>query len=118
MDFVTLSGVILAVAVAVERAAEVIKPLYLQVKNSFTKIKYNECSKIEKEIMSILLGPVICIAAQVGVDLPGINEARIVQQVLAGLAASLGSNFLHTMLSIVLAIKNSAETVKNSSVLK
>lgn len=115
MDLAAISGVILAAAVAVERAAEVIKPFYLKIKNRFTKVKYTECSKLEKEIMSILLGPAICIAAQVGVDLPSIGESAVLGQVLAGLAASLGSNFLHTVLSIALAIKNGAEIVKNPS---
>jgi hypothetical protein len=43
--------------------------------------------------------------------LPGLNESTIVQQLLAGLIASLGSNVLHALMSIVLAIKDSAEGI-------
>jgi hypothetical protein len=114
MDFVTMLGVLLGVSVAVERAAEIIKPLYLKIINNYLKTPRTECTKIEKEIMSILLGPVICIVAQVGIDLPGISEANIIQQILAGLVASLGSNVLHALMSIILAIKNSAETVNTT----
>jgi hypothetical protein len=45
-----------------------------------------------------------------------VNEAALIQFILAGLVASLGSNVLHAILSIILAIKNNAENIKNGTV--
>ena len=112
MDIITVLTIILAVAIAVERVAGGIKPLYLQVKNTFAKRKYLECSKVEKEVLTILLGPVMCIIAQIGIDIPQVNEAAVIQYILAGLVASLGSNTLHALLNIVLAVKNNAEGIE------
>jgi hypothetical protein len=112
MDLITTLGIVAATAVAVERGVTVIKPLYLKVKNTFAKTPATECTKTEKEIITVILGPVICIVAQIGIDIPGVTENAYVQYVLAGLLASLGSNVLHALLSIILAIKNSAEEIK------
>jgi hypothetical protein len=111
MDFITALSIILGAAVASERATELIKPLYLKIKNQYSKTQYAECTKTEKEVMTILVAPLICIVARIGIDLPGLNESTIVQQLLAGLIASLGSNVLHALMSIVLAIKDSAEGI-------
>lgn len=107
---VALLSVLLGISVAVERAIEIVKPLYLQIKVALFRKEYTECSKVEKEVMSILIGPVVCIIAQVGIDLPGVNESAVLQQVLAGLITSLGSNVLHAVLNIIIAIKDAAET--------
>lgn len=115
MEFTTLLSLILAVSVAVERAVELIKPLYLKITNNYTKVQRIDCTKTEKTVMTILLGPIICIIAQVGIDLPGVNESNIMQQVLAGLIASMGSNVLHALMSIILAIKSSAESVNSGN---
>jgi hypothetical protein len=116
MDFTTLLGIIVAAAIALERLVEVIKPFYLQIKNYFLGKKYEACSETEKKVMTILLGPVMCIVAQIGIDIPSVNEAALIQYILAGLVASLGSNVLHAMLSIILAIKNNAENIKNETI--
>lgn len=112
MYFVDLLPVLLAAAVALERLIEIIKPLCLKIKNVFTKVEYQECGKTEKIIMSILLGPVLCILAQIGIDVPKVNEAAVIQYILAGLIISLGSNFLHVLLSIIVAVKDAAEGLK------
>ncbi len=116
MDFTSLLGIIVAAAIALERLVEVIKPFYLQIKKYVTGKEYLECSETEKKIMTILLGPVMCIVAQIGIDVPKVNEAALIQYILAGLVASLGSNVLHAILSIILAIKNNAENIKNGTV--
>jgi hypothetical protein len=104
--------ILLAVAGAIERLVEVIKPVYLQVKNAITKAGFQECTKSEKIVMSILLGPALCIITQIGIDIPRVNESAIIQYILAGLLASMGSNILHTVLSILLAFKDAAEGIK------
>ena len=116
MDFGTLLGIICAVSVALERLVELIKPFYLQIKEYALGKPQDECSSTEKKVMAILLGPVICVIAQIGIDIPGVNEAAVIQYFLAGLVASLGSNVLHALLNIVLAIKNNAEQLKNGTV--
>lgn len=112
MDFVTVLTIILAVAIAVERVIEVIKPLYLQIKNKLLGKEYQECSKTEKIVMTILLGPVMCIIAQIGIDIPKVNEAAVIQYILAGLVSSMGSNVIHALLNIVVALKDAAEGIK------
>jgi len=113
MDFAAVSAILLAVAVGLERLIEVVKPLYLQIKNKISKVQYEECSKAEKIIMSIILGPVLCILAQIGIDVPYVNEGALIQYILAGLLASLGSNVLHVVLSIIVAIKDAAEALSH-----
>ena len=109
MSFTDLLGVIASVAVAVERATEVLKPFYLKAKNKLFKKDFGECTKAEKNMITIILGTLICIIAEVGVDIPGVNEASIIQKILAGLIASFGSNVLHTILSILTGIKDTTE---------
>lgn len=109
MSFIDMLGVTASVAVAVERTSEIIKPIYLKIKNCILKTEFIECSSTEKSIMSIILGILICILTHVRVDIPGINEASLLQEILAGLISSLGSNVLHNILSILTAIKNTTE---------
>jgi hypothetical protein len=116
MEFSVLMSIIVATAIALERLVEIIKPFYLQIKEYITGKPYTECTATEKKIMTILLGPVMCIVAQIGIDIPSVNEAALIQYILAGLVASLGSNVLHAFLSIILAIKNNAESIKNGTV--
>lgn len=114
MDITTLLGIIVAAAIALERLVEVIKPFYLQIKKYIMGKTYSECTETEKKVMTIILGPIMCIVGQIGIDVPSVNEAALIQYILAGLVASLGSNVLHALLSIILAIKNNAENVKSS----
>lgn len=115
MQFEGLFAILLTMATALERLIEVIKPLYLQIKNEFSRIKYQECSKTEKIIMSIILGPVLCILARVGIDIPKVDELPFVQYIFAGLIISLGSNCLHSLLSIIIAVKNAAEGTRKQA---
>ena len=113
MDLASLLGVLLAVSIGLERLVEFIKPFYLQIKQVILGKKYTECTPAEKRNMAILLGPVLCILAQIGIDLPQINEAAVIQYILAGLVASLGSGTLHALYSIVVAIQKNAEALRN-----
>ncbi len=115
MDFVVLLGILLAVSIALERLIVFIQPFYLQIKSIILGRVYKECSSAEKRNMAILLGPVLCILARIGIDLPQINEAAIIQYMLAGLVASLGSGTLHALYSIVVAIQKNAESLRNGS---
>lgn len=116
MDMVTSLGVLLAVSIALERLIVFIQPFYLQIKTVILGKTYTECTAAEKRNMAILLGPVLCILAQIGIDLPQINEAAIIQYILAGLVASLGSGTLHALYNIVVAIQKNAENIKNGNV--
>lgn len=108
MDIKSILTVLLAVAIATERLLEVIKPLYLKIKNYFGS--YTECTKSEKIIMSVVTGPLLCIIAGIGIDIPGVSH--IVQAILTGLFASIGSNVIHSLLSLVVAFKDAAERIK------
>jgi len=114
MEFSVLLGIICATAVALERLVELIKPFYLQIKSYVTGKASAECSMNEKKVMTILLGPVMCIVGKIGIDIPNVNESAVIQYILAGLVASLGSNVLHALMNIILAIKNNAENIKSN----
>jgi hypothetical protein len=115
MDFTSLLGILLAVSIALERLIVFIQPFYLQIKSAILGKRYTDCTPAEKRNMAILLGPVLCILAQIGIDLPQVNEAAIIQYILAGLVASLGSGTLHALYSIVVAIQKNAENLKNGT---
>lgn len=102
--------IVLAVAIATERVVEVIKPLYLKVKNFFTKKAETECDKTEKIIMSVLTGPVICVALGIGIDIPEVPI--IAQSILLGLFASVGSNAIHLVITTLTALKDATEGLK------
>lgn len=108
----TLLGILLAVSVALERLIVFIQPFYLQIKSVLLARKYTECTAAEKRNMAILLGPVLCVLTKIGIDLPQVNEAAVIQYILAGLVASLGSGTLHSLYSIVVAIQKNAESLK------
>lgn len=103
--------IVLAVAIAIERLVEVIKPLYLKVKNYITKRNDSECTKTEKIIISIATGVVLCLIGGIGLDIPAIPI--IVSQILCGLAASIGSNAIHAILGLIVAFKDAAEKIKS-----
>ena len=105
--------IILSVAVATERLTEVIKPLYLKVKNAITKKQDVECTKVEKIIMAILIGVVISLISGVGLGIA--TMPILLQQVTIGLFASLGSGFIHTIISLLSAFKEAAEDVKKEA---
>lgn len=115
MQFDGLLAVLMTMATALERTIEFIKPLYIWVKNKVTKANYQDCSKTEKIVMSIVLGPLLCLAAGVGIDIPKVDEAPFFQYLLAGLTSSLGSNFLHSTLSIAVALKDAAEGYRETA---
>lgn len=102
--------VILAVAIAVERLVEVVKPLYLKAKNLLLKRNDEECTKTEKIVMTVLIGPVLCIIGEISISISGFPA--IVQQVLCGLVASIGSNAIHAILGLIVAFKDAAESLK------
>jgi hypothetical protein len=113
MDIAALLGILLAVSIVLERLIVFIQPFYLQIKGVILGKKYRECTPAEKRNMAILLGPVLCILTQIGIDLPMVNEAAIIQYILAGLVASLGSGTLHAIYNIIVAIQKNAENLKN-----
>ncbi len=110
MSIVDSLSIIAAVAAAVERIIEIIKPIYLKLRNRIMKTDLSECTKAEKIMLSIFMGITICIILQIGIDLPAVNEPAFVQQLLAGLLSSLGSNLLHILLSILTGLKNVTES--------
>jgi len=111
MDIVTILGIIAGVSTSVERLAEVIKPLYLKAKSALLKKTFDECSGFEKEAITMLLGPILCISLSINIGISVINP--IMAQIFVGLLASLGSNVIHAIMSIVVAIKDNTECVKN-----
>lgn len=113
MDLASLLGILLAVSIGLERLIVFIQPFYLQIKAVILGRTYKDCTPAEKRNMAILLGPVLCILAQIGIDLPHVNEAAIIQYILAGLVASLGSSTLHALYNIVVAIQKNAEALRN-----
>jgi hypothetical protein len=110
-----LMATLLAVSIGLERLVLFIQPFYLQLKKFFTAKEYKECTAAEKRNMAILLGPAICILAQIGIDLPQVNEPVVIQYILAGLAASLGSGTLHAVYSIIVAFQKNLENLKNGT---
>ena len=112
----TILGTILAVAIAVERLTEIIKPLYLKAKNFFTKKTDTDLIKEEKIAMSIVVGVALSIVA----SLLGVKEVSpfeglspIVQAAVVGLFASFGSNVIHPIIGLVAALKDAAEGLKD-----
>lgn len=102
--------IILSVAVATERLTEVVKPLYLKVKNTITKKQDAECNKTEKTIMAILIGIILALMSSVNLGITGMPI--ILQQIMIGLLASFGSGFIHTIINLVIAFKEQAEGIK------
>ena len=110
MSFVESLAIVASAAAAAERVTELIKPIYLKIKNSILKSDFKECTKAEKIILTIFLGTLICITLQIGIDIPIIEEPPLVQQLFAGLLSSVGSNFLHLLLSILTVVKDTQES--------
>jgi hypothetical protein len=106
---------LLAVSIGLERLIVFIQPFYLKIKGYITGKVYTECTAVEKRNMAILLGPATCILTQIGIDLPQVNEPAIIQYILAGLVASLGSGTLHSVYSIVVAFQKNLENLKNGT---
>ena len=106
----SILALVLAVAIATERVVEVIKPLYLKVKNFFAKGTYLECDKTEKIIMSVLAGPAICVILNIGISISGVPV--VAQSILLGLFASVGSNAIHLVITTLTALKDATEGIK------
>ena len=109
MNIKELTGILVSIAAAVERTTEIIKPIYIKVKSILLKMEFTECTNLEKKIISIIISIIFCIFLKVYIDIPGVNEPVIVQPILAGLVSSLGSNVLHTLLTILTGIKDGTE---------
>jgi hypothetical protein len=109
MSFVEMLGVLSSISVGIERVTEVIKPIYLEIKNEILKKDFAECSRLEKRIITIIIGIITCIFTRIGIDIPGVNEPLIVQAILAGFISSFGSNVLHTLLTILTGFKDATE---------
>jgi hypothetical protein len=103
-------ALILAISIAIERLVEVVKPLYLQVKKVILKKEFAECSKAEKTIISIVVGIILGLVSGVSFGIPSISIP--IQGIIAGLVASIGSNVLHTLISLLGAFKEAAEDIK------
>jgi hypothetical protein len=110
----TILGILVLLAASVERLAEVVKPLYLKIKKLITKKEYAECDKSEKYIISIVIGVILGLVSGVNLGIAGVPIT--VQQIGAGLIASLGSNFIHTLVTLFTAFKDQAETIKTDKV--
>lgn len=110
MNITDMLGQTASVAVAAERATEVLKPIYLSVKNKIFKKDQTECTKLEKITMTILLCNLICIVMGISLGIPGIPNASILQNILAGLVSSFGSNILHIVINILSGVQVSVET--------
>jgi hypothetical protein len=106
----TILLIVLSVAVATERLTEVVKPLYLKIKNIITKKQEEECTKTEKTIMAILIGIILALISGVNLGITGMPI--ILQQIMIGLFASFGSGFIHTIINLVIAFKEQAEGIK------
>lgn len=110
---------ILAVAIAVERLVELVKPLYLQAKNTLLQKKSTELLATEKIVITIILGPMLAVvggALGVREVSPLVGISPIAQQIIIGLLASFGSNVIHPLIGLVVAIKNAAEGLKDKNI--
>lgn len=103
-------SIVLAIAIATERVVEIIKPLYLKVKNAVLKRNDMECTQSEKVVMSVLAGPIICLSFGLTANIPTIPGPA--QSILLGLFASAGSNVIHTLISTITALKDATEGLK------
>ncbi len=110
MSFVESLAIVASAAAAAERITELVKPIYLKIKNRIMKSDFKECTKAEKIILTVFLGTLICLMLQIGIDIPAVDEPAIVQQLFAGLISSVGSNFLHLILTILTGIKDIQES--------
>jgi hypothetical protein len=119
VDFIAIFTSLLLIAGVVEALMEVLKGPYVQIKNIFLviakKALAKEMSAYEKRFLTLLLGVLICLAAGFGVDIPAWSEPLWFQCILAGILVSLGSNMLHLLLSIAVAIKDAVEKVKQAN---
>jgi hypothetical protein len=118
MDFVSILESLLILAGLVEAVSEIVKAPYLTAKNAVLvyqgKPKENELSSYEKRVITVILSLAICIGAGFGIDIPAWSEPALLQYIIAGIFASLGSNILHMLLSIAIAVKDAIEKIKEA----
>jgi hypothetical protein len=116
MDFVAILTSLLLIAGIVEALMEVLKGPYLQVKNIFLVLLKRALAKemtgYEKRFLTLIVALIICLSAGFGVDIPAYDEPVWLQCLLAGILVSLGSNMLHLLLSIAVAIKDGIEKIR------
>lgn len=119
MDLTGILQSLLILAGLVEAVSEIVKTPYLQLKNvilqAYKKPSATELTKYEKRIISVILSLIICISARFGIDIPAWEEPALLQFIIAGIFASLGSNILHMLLSIAIAVKEAIEKVKQAT---
>jgi len=110
MNITDILNQTVSIAVIVERITEILKPAYLAAKNKIFKKEQVECTKPEKITITIILSIFICISMGIGIDIPGITKTSLLQEILAGLISSFGSNILHIFLTILTGVKDTIET--------
>ena len=94
--------------VVVERITQVTKPIYMKVKNNMFKTDGKELEPIEKECISIIVGIGLCLISNTGIQLSNVNQ--YIQCILAGVISSLGSNILHSVISMLQIIKTNMDS--------
>jgi hypothetical protein len=110
MDITDILNQTASIAIIVERITEILKPAYLSIKNKIFKKAQSECTKPEKITITIILSIILCISLGIGVDIPGITKTSLMQEILAGLISSFGSNILHIVLTILTGLKDTVES--------
>lgn len=109
---IAMLNTLLVVAMGIERVTEILKKFYIPIYNKIFKTEKVDMSIAEKQFLSLVIGLASCIALEIGIDIPNVNELPIVQQILAGTVASIGSNMIHSILGVVVAIKNNLSNIK------
>jgi ABC-type polysaccharide/polyol phosphate export permease len=103
---------LLVTAIGVERITEIVKNFYLPVKSKVLKKEYTVITPQEKQFISLCVSIVICLSLGIGFNIPGVLESLLVQQLLAATVASVGSNMIHSILGVIIAIKKSIGDIK------
>jgi hypothetical protein len=103
---------LLVASIGVERITEILKKFYLPIKKKIFKKEFKEIESYEKQFISLAVSIIICLSLSIGFDIPNIAETLLVQQLLASAVASMGSNVIHSILGVVVAIKDSLGKIK------
>jgi len=98
---------ITTIAVVVERTTQLIKPIYMKIKNKIMIKQVEELSAMEKETISIVVGILLCLLSNTGVPLS--NQTEYINCIIAGLISSLGSNVLHSIIAMLTITKTNME---------
>lgn len=110
-NVIIVLGSLAALSIGVERSTEIVKVLCNSIKAKFPTKITKGLDKYSIEIISIVTG--ILSAWIIGFRLGlGIDMPVVLQYIIAGLIASMGSNVLHTLISTLIGIKNNSEVIK------